>query len=111
MIGLIENLWKKLLIKLIYLINGNLLICIMCESGKHEIIWNGEVMEPFPPTRGIRQRDALSPYFLVLSIKKLPHAILKHVVSGQWKPLKVSRNGPWSMFTDHLLLFSKASDD
>ena len=82
------------------------------ESAKLNILWNGEPMEAFQPSRGIRQGDPLSPYLYVLCMERLSHLIDREVQLGSWKPVRASRNGPPISnlaFADDLILFSEAS--
>ena len=63
--------------------------------------------------RGIRQRDPLSPYILVLSLERFSQLINREVEAGFWKPFKVSSRGPTTShlcFTDNMLLFAEASE-
>ena len=64
------------------------------ESARLSILWNGEPMEAFRPTRGIRQGDPLSPYIYVICMERLSHLIEREVSLGAWKPIRASRNGP-----------------
>ena len=76
------------------------------------VLWNGELMEDFILSRGIRQEDHISLYIFVLCIKRLSHAISKAVSEGAWKPMRLSQNGtPLFIFTDGLLLLVEASCD
>ncbi|MCH83160.1 hypothetical protein A2U01_0003975, partial [Trifolium medium] len=73
--------------------------------------WNGICADYFRPTRGIRQGDPISPYLFVMGMDKLSHLICHAVNQGEWKPIKVGRNGPvisHLMFADDLLLFGQA---
>ena len=84
------------------------------ESAKLSILWNGEPMEFFHPSRGIRQGDPLSPYLYVLCMERLSHLIEREVQLGGWKPVRASRNGPsisHLAFADDLILFSEASEE
>ena len=81
-------------------------------SAKLQILWNGEPMEAFQPTRGIRQGDPLSPYLYVICMERLAHLIEREVQLGTWKPVRASRQGPVVSnlaFADDLNLFCEAS--
>lgn len=83
-------------------------------SARLQIIWNGEPMEEFSPSRGIRQGDPLSPYLYVICMEILAHLIDLEVNRGQWNPVKTSRNGPPVSnlaFADDLILFCEATVD
>ena len=73
---------------------------VMCciESTNLSILWNGEPMDAFRPTRGIRQGDPLYPYLYVICMERLAHIIDREVRLGAWKPLRASRNGPARSF-------------
>lgn len=76
------------------------------------ILFNGGSLEPFEPTRGIRQGDPLSPYILIMRIDFLSQLIQEKCEAGLWKPVKASRSGPsfsHLFFADDLVLFAKAT--
>ena len=78
------------------------------------ILWNGEVTKAFAPGRGIRQGDPLSPYLFVLCIERLSHGITNAVMDGNWRPIRLAKNGtPLThlFFADDLILFAEASID
>lgn len=69
-------------------------------------------MEPFKPTRGLRQGDPLSPYLFVLCMEVLSHQIEGAVICKEWVAVKSSKKGPavsHIFFADDLLLFGKTS--
>ena len=72
------------------------------------VLWNGELMEDFIPSRGFRQGDPISPYIFVLCIGRLSHAISKAVSKGEWMPMRLSRNGtPSFIFADDFYCWLK----
>lgn len=76
------------------------------------MLWKGEALEEFSPTRGIRQGDPLSPYLFVLCIEKLFQMIAMAVDNDQWSPIQLSRGGPvisYLAFADDVLLFAEAN--
>nr|KYP50870.1 Putative ribonuclease H protein At1g65750 family [Cajanus cajan] len=77
-----------------------------------QVLWNGEALETFKPSRGIHQGDPLSPYIFVLCLERLFHLIEIAVTHELWKPIKLSKKGPplsYLAFADDLILFSEAS--
>ena len=78
------------------------------------ILWNGELIDDFSPSRGVRQGDPLSPYIFVLCIERLSYGIYRSVQQDQWKPIRLSRLGtPLShlFFANDLLLLAEASSE
>ncbi|XP_020999538.1 uncharacterized protein LOC110281546 [Arachis duranensis] len=76
------------------------------------ILWNGNRLNGFTPSRGLRQGDPMSPYLFVLCMERLACFISHHVDLGLWEPIAISRGGPrisHLMFVDDLLLFCKAT--
>nr|KYP62280.1 hypothetical protein KK1_016807 [Cajanus cajan] len=79
-----------------------------------QVIWNGEALQSFKPSRGIRQGDPLSMYIFVLCMERLFHLIDIAVNHKLWKPIKVSKKGPslaYLTFADDLILFLEVSMD
>ena len=77
------------------------------------ILFNGGALEPFFPSRGIRQGDPLSPYLFIICSDFLGKLIEEKCSSNQWTPVKSSKNGlafSHLMFADDLVLFAKAND-
>lgn len=69
------------------------LIMNYVSSSTMQVIWNGGVTDAFIPTRGVRQRDPMSPYLFVMTVEKLGHAINKKVSDGSWMPSVLGRGG------------------
>ena len=78
------------------------------------LLFNGGCLDPFRPSRGIRQGDPLSPYLFIICIEYLSHLIELKCVDKSWNPVKTSRSGlPFShlFFADDLVLFAHANPD
>ena len=78
------------------------------------ILFNGSSLEPFIPTRGIRQRDPLSPYIFIMCMEYLGQLIQDKCEEGVWGPVKASRSGPsfsHLFLADDLVLFAKANTE
>lgn len=74
------------------------------------LIWNGQQLPFFSPSRGIRQGDPLYPYLFILCLEKLGHLIDAEVQLHRWQPLKITQCGPsisHICFADDLVLFGK----
>lgn len=77
------------------------------------VLWNGEALEEFHPSRGIRQGDPLSPYIFVLCIEKFFWMIGLAIEQHHWRPIQLVRGGPkisHLAFADDVLLFAEASE-
>lgn len=86
------------------------LIMNCVSSVKSSILWNGEPLTEFKPSRGLRQGDPLSPYLFVLCMERLSILINNKREEGDWKGIKVSRNStPLThlFFADDLILFGQ----
>ena len=55
-------------------------------SSSTSILVNGDALERFEPSRGIRQGDPLSPYIFILCMDYLGHFIEQKCVKGDWTP-------------------------
>lgn len=87
-----------------------ILNCI--SSASLSVSWNGAVLPPFKPTRGLRQGDPLSPYLFVLCMEVLGQTISRAVELKTWTPVRLARPGPMVshiFFADDLLLVGEAS--
>uniref|UniRef100_A0A2N9G1B6 Reverse transcriptase domain-containing protein n=1 Tax=Fagus sylvatica TaxID=28930 RepID=A0A2N9G1B6_FAGSY len=76
------------------------------------VLVNGDRLEQFFSSRGIRQGDPLSAYIFILCMEYLAWLIQVEVNGGHWTGIKASRNGPsftHQFFVDDLILFAKAN--
>ena len=87
------------------------LIMSCVSSSSISILFNGGALDPFLPSRGIRQGDPLSSYLFILCMEVLAAFILEKCSSNCWDPIKASRGGltfSHLFFADDLVLFAKA---
>lgn len=83
-------------------------------SVQYSVRFNGHLLEPFSPTRGLRQGDPLSPYLFLLVADGLSNIIKSNESEGLIQPLKVCRRVPrisHLLFADDSLLFFKADTE
>jgi hypothetical protein len=81
-------------------------------SVRYTVRFNGALLTPFAPSRGLRQGDPLSPYIFLLVADGLS-VLLKHFEQlGQLEGIKVRRRAPsisHLLFADDSLLFFRAN--
>lgn len=95
--------------------NENLIKLIMAcvTKGSTSIIWNGETLNAFKPTRGLKQGDSLSPRIFVLCLEYLSTIINEKVNAKYWIGIKSSpREDAFShlLFVNDLIFFAKATE-
>ena len=80
-------------------------------STSTSILFNGGALDPFLPSKGIRQGDPLSPYLFILCLEVLGALITEKCQAKQRNPIKTSQEGlafSHIFFADDLMLFAKA---
>ena len=88
------------------------LIMSYISSVSTSVLFNGGILEPIQPSRGIKQGDPLSPYIFIMCIEFLGQLIEGKCIEKLWNPVKASRNSPsfsHLFFTNDLVLFAKAN--
>ena len=88
------------------------LIMNCVSSTTTSVLFNEGNLDPFRPSRGIRQGDPLSPYLFILCMEVLGHLIEGKCREKLWTPVKASRSGiafSHLFFADDLVLFAKAN--
>jgi hypothetical protein len=85
---------------------------------RKNVDWLGNGMcknlDSFSPSRGLRQRDPLSPYLFLLVAEGLSTLLNKEIVEGNLHELHISRHAPGIshlLFADDSLLFVKGTED
>jgi hypothetical protein len=76
------------------------------------ILFNGEQLQEFKPTRGIRQGDPISPYLFLLCAERLSSVLKGNGVEGRVQCIQVSSSAPiinHLLFADDSILFFKAT--
>ena len=76
------------------------------------ILFNGNKLDSFRPSRGIRQGDPISPYLFLLCMEFLGAQISAMCEEKRWDKIKASKNGPsfsHIFYADDLMLFAKAN--
>ena len=81
---------------------------------RYSVKLNGEYLDPFTPSRGLRQGDPLSPYLFLFVADSLVLLMHDKINTRELSPIKIARNSPGVsnlLFADDSLLFFKATTD
>lgn len=85
----------------------------MCvNTVSYEFCFNGSVVGPIGPTRGLRQGDPLSPYLFLFCVKGLSKAMNKAAATGVIHGEQISLSGlviTHLLFADDIFLFFRAN--
>ena len=76
------------------------------------VLFNGERLESFRPSRGIHQGDTISPYLFLLAVEGLSCLLKSRIQSSTLKGIKVTPSAPvvsHLLFADDSLLFFSAN--
>ena len=87
-----------------------ILSCVSTTSTS--LLFNGSKLQPFCPSRGIRQGDPISPYLFLLCMEFLGAQITKMCEDNKWDMVRASRGGPsfsHVFFANDIMLFAKAN--
>lgn len=74
------------------------------------MLFNGGALEPFHPSKGIRQGDPISPYLFIMCMEVLGDLIAEKCEAKLWNSVMASRGGiafSHLFFTYDLVLFAK----
>jgi hypothetical protein len=83
-------------------------------SVSYKVKFNGNLLDSFSPSRGLRQGDPLSPFLFLFVADAISTLLQREVDGGTIDPLKVCRSAPGMshlLFADDSLLFFKARED
>ena len=87
------------------------LIMSYVSTSSISVLYNGGALEPFLPSRGIRQMDPLSPYLFILCKEVLGVLITEKCDAKLWDLISASKGGlafSHLFFADDVILFVKA---
>lgn len=91
---------------------GLIMHCV--SSVSFRILLNGEPMERFVPSHGLRQGDPLSLYLFILCAEGFSTLINHAVTQGLWSGIQIGKHAPHLshlFFADDYLLFMQDSDN
>ena len=84
----------------------------LISSVSFSVLFNGECLDKFKPSRGIRQGDAISPYMFLLAAEGLSCLIKSRIQSSNLNGIMVAPSAPvvsHLLFADDSLLFFRAN--
>lgn len=87
-----------------------IMLCVTTVS--YSISFNGDLLGPVVPKRGLRQGDPLSPYLFLFCVDGLSHELKKAADDGRINGCRICLNAPQVshlLFADDSFLFFKAS--
>jgi hypothetical protein len=80
-------------------------------SVRYQVKFNGNLLDSFSPSRGLRQGDPLSPFLFLFVADGLSTLLQRVVTTNAIEPVKICRHAPGIshlLFADDSLLFFKA---
>jgi hypothetical protein len=80
----------------------------------YQVRFNGNLLDSFSPSRGLRQGDTLSPFLFLFVADALSTLLQKEVNENAIEPVKICRRAPGVshlLFADDSLLFFKANGE
>ena len=81
-------------------------------SSSISILFDGGALEPFLPSKSIRQGDPFFPYLFILCMGVLGAFIADKCNSNHWNPIKAFQSSSFFsclFFVDDLVLFARAN--
>ena len=87
-------------------------VMTMVSSVSFSVLFNGEKLESFHPSRGLRQGDPISPYLFLIAEEGLSCLLKSSSQSSLLAGIKVAPTAPavnYLLFADDSLLFFKAN--
>ena len=103
---------REMLIKINLPHNIIKLIMSYVSTVSTSIVVNGGASDLILPSRGLRQRDPISPYIFILCMDFLVQLIEEKCSTNKWKPVRANRSGvafSHLFFANDLILFAKAN--
>ncbi|XP_074323028.1 uncharacterized protein LOC141659976 [Apium graveolens] len=88
-----------------------IMLCV--RSVSYMVNFNGQLVGPIIPRRGLRQGDPLSPYLFLFCVEGLSHLINNAVEGGSITGSQIAANAPKTthlLFADDSFLFFKATE-
>ncbi|CAN1823097.1 LINE-1 retrotransposable element ORF2 protein [Linum perenne] len=80
---------------------------------RFSVLFNGIPIDPFHPSRGIRQGDPMSPFLFILLTNSLSFLIDKGIRERRLRGIKLNNRCPtltYVLFADDIIIFSDRSD-
>lgn len=119
-----KSIWKKAydrlewnfihdILKLFHFPQSLCKLIMHCVSSTSvRLLFNGNQLETFYPSRGLRQDDPLSPYLSILCLEYCSRLIDGHVQEGKWRGIRIAQGStPLThlFFADDLILMGEAT--
>lgn len=83
-------------------------------SVRYSVRCNGELLDPFVLSRGLRQGDHISPYLFLFVADGLVYLLRKELMENNLTPIKIPRNSPGIsnlLFADDGLVFFQGHNE
>lgn len=107
-----QDFLKMMMAKIGFLPYFNDMIMQCIQPTSYRILVNGQPLDSFSPTRGIRRGDPLSPFLFLICAQGFSGLTRYKIACGTRKGIRMGREAPkltHLLFTDDILLFMEAS--